>query len=153
MSKDLQNALNLGPVNQIGFVVKNLELAIKQYEPLFGKFSTMDAFNMEWDYCGSSEISSIKLALAQSGDVEIELIEWVSGKTPHKDFLDQGHEGLHHLRFIVDNVEKKMTDAEAFGYHSVWYKRFAEGLAAVYMKRQDDPVYIEFFENTSAVKK
>lgn len=147
MTEELQTALALGPLNQVGFVVKNLDQAIKTYEPLFGEFNTMDAFDMDWDYRGHTETSSLKIAMAQSGQVEIELIEWISGETPHKEFLDAGREGLHHLRFMVDNLEEKMQEAEAFGYQSVWYKRFGEGLAAVYLEREGDPVIIELFEN------
>jgi methylmalonyl-CoA/ethylmalonyl-CoA epimerase len=147
MNTKLAQQLNLPPVNQVGFVVRDLKQAIRQYEPLFGEFVEMDAPDMEWDYRGEPAVSSLKLAMAQSGDVEIELIEWVAGNTPHKEFLDAGREGLHHLRFIVDNVDDKTREAEALGYQAIWYKRFAEGLAAVYLEREGDPLVIEFFEN------
>jgi len=147
MVNDTQIALQLGPINQIGFVVKDLNSSIKLYEPMFGEFRTLDAFDQEWDYRGRQEISSIKLAFAQYNDLEVELIEWVSGETPHKEFIDAGREGMHHLRFIVENLEQKMQEAEAFGYRSVWYKRFGKGLAAAYLERDGDPLFMEFFEN------
>ena len=147
MEEGLQAALGLPPVSQVGFVVKDIEKAIEIYEPLFGEFQSLDAFDMEWEYRGQPETSSIKVAFAQSGDVEIELIEWVSGKTPHKEFLEAGREGMHHLRFMVDNVDEKVEAAAAFGYAPIWYKRFGEGLAAVYMEREGDPLLIEFYEN------
>ena len=40
MANDLQSALNLPPIDQIGFVVKDLSQAMKAYEPLFGPFTT-----------------------------------------------------------------------------------------------------------------
>ena len=57
---------------------------------------------------------------------------------------------MHHLRFMVDNVEEKVQEAEAVGYTSIWYKRFGEGLAAAYLEREGDPLIIEFFENAAA---
>lgn len=147
MNTDIPEALNLPPVNQVGFVVKDLDKALKLYEPLFGSFAVMDAADMEWDYRGKPEISSLKIAFAKSGDMEIELIEWISGETPHKEFLDAGKEGMHHLRFIVDNVEEKVKEAQAHGYREIWYKRFGEGLAASYLERDGDSLIIEFFEN------
>lgn len=147
MNTDVREALDLPPVNQIGFVVKDLAKALELYNPLFGPFTVMDAADMEWDYRGTPETSSLKIAFAKSGDVEIELIEWVCGKTPHKEFLDAGHEGMHHLRFIVDNVEQKVLEAAACGYQQIWYKRFGEGLAAAYLEREGDPLILEFFEN------
>lgn len=147
MEKQLQAALGLPPVSQVGFVVKDIEKAIKRYEPLFGEFRRLDAFDIEWDYRGRPEVSSIKVAFGMSGDVEIELIEWVSGETPHKEFLDAGRDGMHHLRFLVDALEDKIEAAESFGYKSVWYKRFAPGLAAAYLEREGDPLLIELYEN------
>ena len=147
MNTNTPKELNLPPVNQVGFVVKDLEKAIEFYKPLFGEFTVMDAPDMEWDYRGRPEVSSLKIAFANSGDVEIELIEWICGETPHKEFLEAGHEGMHHLRFIVDNVEAKVEEAEACGYRQVWYKRFGEGLAAAYLEREGDPLVLEFFEN------
>ena len=147
MNTEIARQLNLPPVNQVGFVVRDLKQAIRQYEPLFGEFVEMDAPDMEWDYRGHPAVSSLKLAMAQSGELEIGLSVWVAGDTPHKEFLDAGHECLHHLRIIVDNVDDKVKEAEVLGYVPIWYKRFAEGLAAVYLEREGDPLVIEFFEN------
>lgn len=150
MTTNIAQALNLPPVNQVGFVVKDLKQALALYEPLFGDFTVMDIPDMEWDYRGKPETSSLKIAFGKSGDVEIELIEWISGETPHKEFLDAGREGMHHLRFIVDNLEDKVKEAQAHGYRQIWYKRFGEGLAASYLEREGDPLVIEFFENSSS---
>jgi len=147
MDTKIPETLNLPPVSQVGFVVKDMDKALKLYEPLFGSFTVMDATDMEWDYRGKPEMSSLKLAFGKSGDVEIELIEWICGETPHKEFLDAGREGMHHLRFMVDNVEEKVKEAEAYGYQEIWYKRFGEGLAASYLEREGDPLILEFFEN------
>lgn len=149
MNANLPAELNLPPVDQIGFVVKDLDSALAVYTPLFGEFTVMDAPDMEWDYRGEPETSSLKIAFAKSGDVEIELIQWIAGKTPHKEFLDAGHEGMHHLRFVVDNVEAKVKEAQACGYQQIWYKRFGEGLAASYLEREGDPLILEFFENAA----
>lgn len=147
MENEVKTALGLPPVSQIGFVVRDIERAMESYAPLFGAFRRLDAFDMEWEYRGRRELSSIKVAFADSGEVEIELIEWVSGETPHKEFLQAGREGLHHLRFMVENLEEKIEQASAFGYAPVWYKRFAPGLAAAYLEREGDPLLIEFYEN------
>lgn len=147
MNPDITEQMNLPPVNQIGFVVKNLDEAIKLYQPIFGQFTTMESADMEWNYRGTPETSTLKIGFGQSGDVEIELIEWVSGKTPHKEFLDAGRAGMHHIRFIVDDLDAKVIEAEGYGYQNIWSNRFAEGLAAAYLERDGDPLIIEFFEN------
>jgi methylmalonyl-CoA/ethylmalonyl-CoA epimerase len=147
MTASLHQVLNLPPCDQIGFVVKDLAAAIALYDPLFGPFTIMNPGPMTFNYRGREEESEIKLAFGKSGEVEIELIEWVSGCTPHKEFLDAGREGMQHLRFIVENLEEKVAEAEQLDYRSIWSKRFGEGQAVAYLERQDDPLIIEFFEN------
>jgi methylmalonyl-CoA/ethylmalonyl-CoA epimerase len=147
MDTEIRAQLKLPPIDQVGFVVRDMEAALKLYEPLFGPFSTMDSGEFEYDYRGEKDVSSLKLAFGRSGDVEIELIQWVSGRTPHKEFIDAGREGMHHLRFRVDNLDEKVGEAQALGYHSIWQTRYGEGLAVAYLEREGDPLLLEFFEN------
>lgn len=140
-------ALGLGKIDQLGFVVRDLEQAMALYEPLFGPFTRMDAEDLEWLYRGRPAVSTVKIAYARSGEVEVELIQWVSGDTPHKEFIDAGREGMHHLRFRVDDMDAKIAAAAKLGYRPIWQKRFAEGLAAVYLERDGDSVILELFEN------
>jgi len=51
----------------------------------------------------------LKMALAKSGPVEIELIEVLEGETPHTKFLREKGEGLHHLRFRVEDFESILS--------------------------------------------
>ena len=147
MEHSIRQQLELPPIDQVGFVVKDMAAALKLYEPLFGPFSTMDSGEFEYDYRGKKDTSSLKLAFGRSGDLEIELIQWVSGGTPHKEFIDAGREGMHHLRFRVDDLDQKLAEAEAFGYHAIWKTRYGEGLAVAYLEREGDPLLLEFFEN------
>jgi methylmalonyl-CoA/ethylmalonyl-CoA epimerase len=147
MAEDIRRQLVLPDLNQVGFVVRSMEQALALYEPLFGPFSTLDPGPMNYHYRGAQEDCELRLAFGKSGDVEIELIEWVSGGCPHKEFLDAGREGMHHLRFIVDNLETQIEAAQAVGYEAIWSKRFGDGLAVAYLERLGDPLVIEFFEN------
>lgn len=147
MGEDISRHLKLPDLNQVGFVVRDMEQALALYEPLFGPFSRMDPGPMTYDYRGTQEECTMRLAFGKSGDVEIELIEWVSGGCPHREFLDAGREGMHHLRFIVDDLDAKVREAQSVGYEAIWSKRYGEGLAVAYMERRDDPLLLEFFEN------
>ncbi|MEZ5571855.1 MAG: VOC family protein [Halioglobus sp.] len=143
----ISEQLKLPDLYQIGFVVRNLEQALALYEPLFGPFSLMDPGPMTYDYRGVQEECTMRLAFGKSGDVEIELIEWQSGGCPHKEFLDAGREGMHHLQFRVHDLDAQVASAQSVGYKSIWGKRFGEGLAVAYLQRQGDPLILEFFEN------
>ena len=147
MADVIQQQLNLPPMDQVGFVYKNLEAAIALYEPMFGPFDIQEFGSFDYEYRGKEEPAELRIAFGKSGDIEIELIEWVSGSTPHKEFLDEGREGMHHLRFRVDKVDDKVAEAETIGWKTVWYKQFGPGLAMAYMERKGDPLLIELFEN------
>lgn len=147
MSEEIRQQLDLPDLDQVGFVVRDMELALALYEPMFGPFAMMEPGPIEYDYRGAKETCEMRLAFGKSGDVEIELIEWISGGCPHKEFLDAGREGMHHLRFIVDTLETKVAEAEVIGYESIWTTRYGEGLAVAYLQRAGDPLVIEFFEN------
>ena len=150
MSDAIDKQLDLPDLNQVGFVVRNMEQALALYEPLFGPFSIMDPGPMSYNYRGVQEECVMRLAFGRSGDVEIELIQWVSGGCPHKEFLDAGREGMHHLRFIIDNLDAQVKAAQSVGYQAIWEKRWGEGLAVAYLERQGDPLVLEFFENNNA---
>jgi methylmalonyl-CoA/ethylmalonyl-CoA epimerase len=47
-----------------------------------------------------------KLAKAQAGAVELELVQPIDGDSIYQDFLMEHGEGLHHLKFVVDNVDE-----------------------------------------------
>lgn len=147
MSEELRKTLDLPDLNQVGFVVRDMEQALALYEPLFGPFAMMDPGPMTYDYRGAEEECDMRLAFGKSGDVEIELIQWLSGGCPHKEFLDAGGEGMHHLRFIVEDLDTKVAEAQALGYAAIWSKRYGEGLAVAYLERAGDPLVIELFEN------
>ncbi len=139
--------LDLPRCDQIGFVYRDLDAAIQRLTPVFGPFTRYDYGEMDWDYRGVETPSKILLALGQVGPLEIELIEWVSGGTPHKEFLDAGREGMQHMRFAVDDMDEMIERAAPLGWRPVWSKRFGEGLAAAYMECAGDPLLLEFFEN------
>ncbi len=147
MNQELLQKLELPQLDQVGFVYRDIDAALALYEPVFGEFSRMDSGVFDYQYRGHTEPAELKLAFGRSGDVEIELIEWVSGGTPHKEFIDAGREGMHHLRFVIDDLEQKIAEAQPLGYQSIWQAQFAPGLAVAYLERPGDPLLIELFEN------
>lgn len=147
----LAPSLHLTTPDQVGFVVRDMAAALALYEPLFGPFKMMDTGTMNYTYRGQQEPCHLLLAFGSSGDLEIELIQWISGGSPHKEFIDSGREGMQHLRYIVDDLDSKVAELAAAGYQSIWGTRFGEGLAVAYLERADDPLIIELFENHGMV--
>ncbi len=138
--------LGLPPVYQIGFVVRDLDAALAKYEPLFGPFVSQDYGAQSAVYRGRSCEYVLKTAFGRSGSLEIELIQWVSGDCPHREFVDQGREGMHHLQFRVDDVDAWIAKARDIGYEPIWYSRLSPEIAYAYLERADDPLIIELLQ-------
>lgn len=145
-NSDEMATIGLPQVTQLGFVVRSLNQWIERYNPLFGPFTTMDAKLTDVGYRDGKADCELKLAFGKSGDIEIEFIEWVSGHSPHREFIEQGREGLHHLQFHVRNIEPWIEKLTSIGYRTIWYQRLASDTAFVYMEKTSDPTFIEFVE-------
>ena len=146
MSNTIQEHLGLPPADQLGFVVKNLEESMEKYAPLFGPFTTMAGDVEAADFRGEEKDVKLKIAFGKSGDLEIELIEWTSGESPHSEFIKAGREGMHHIRFRVEDCDESMRAAETIGFKRIWYKAMGEDIKFAYMERDNDPLLIEFLQ-------
>jgi len=95
-------------VDQIGIVVKDMEATMKSYEKMFGiePFPTVES---------AVDSAKLKIGLFQLGEVQIELIQVLGGETIHSKFLEKRGEGLHHLGFFVEDIEKELARLEKGG--------------------------------------
>jgi methylmalonyl-CoA/ethylmalonyl-CoA epimerase len=149
MSTDMSlKTIGLPPLEQVGYVFRDLAAAVKMYEPLFGPFTYLDTVVESAIYRGKPADVSMKLAFGKSGEVEIELIQILSGASPHQEFIDRGREGMHHLRFRADDCDRWVEKMTPLGYESIWYKAWPElgNCKCAYLERPGDPLIIELFE-------
>ena len=103
---------------QIGIVVKNIDETIKYYEKAFG-FGPFEIRQVDYPdatYYGEVAGYRGKRAFFNLGPIQIELIELIDGKTIHEAFLKEKGEGIHHIGFEVDNLEKSKMNAEKAGF-------------------------------------
>jgi methylmalonyl-CoA/ethylmalonyl-CoA epimerase len=115
----------LPPIDQVGYVVRNLDETLETFGPLFGPFVTMESALEGTNYRGHASDVTLRMAFGKSGPIEIELIEWVSGDSPHKEALDAGNEGIHHVRFSIDaDISTYQPLLEKEGFSVVWSHNF-----------------------------
>jgi hypothetical protein len=114
-----------GQLDQIGIVVSDTEKVAASFHTLLG-IGPFEYFELPGDepddtaeYYGKSADWKIKIAFAQSGPLGLELIQPLSGKSIFKDFLDEHGPGLHHLRYLVPDVEKCILDVEKKGFQII----------------------------------
>ena len=48
-----------------------------------------------------------KLSFVQIGPLQLELVQPIEGKSPHRDFLDSGGDGIYFIAFSVDDLDKE----------------------------------------------
>lgn len=90
-------------IDHIGIVVANVEAAVKKYETGLGLPYLRTEYNEDF-HC--------KIAFLQCGDVLIELIE-PTGEGPSQRFLESHGEGIHHVCYEVDDINKALEHAKA----------------------------------------
>jgi methylmalonyl-CoA/ethylmalonyl-CoA epimerase len=139
-------SLGLPPIDQVGFVVNSLSEAEQRYGALFGPFTRMDGTVKDATFRGRSCDVKLDLLFGRSGDLEIEFIEWQGGESPHSEFIQAGREGMHHLRYRVEDADAWIEKVASIGYEPIWYKRLGKEIVFAYLERKGDPLLIEFLQ-------
>ncbi len=102
---------------QIGIVVKSVDETAKYYQEVFG-FGPFEIREVDYPtatYYGETAGYRGKRGFCYLGPIQIELIELKDGKTIHEDFLNEKGEGLNHICFRVDSLEKAKENAGKAG--------------------------------------
>ena len=97
-------------ISQIGIVVKDLQSAVNYYQGLgFGPFQIIDRPEETCELHGEQSRFRIKTALGAAGTVQLEIIQVLSGKNAHSEFLETRGEGVHHVGIYVDDIEAELA--------------------------------------------
>ena len=108
--------LDMPRVGQIGIVVKDIGATMAYFEDLMG-IGPWAVFEGEPEWClegGKKVTYKGRMALANSGPIQFELIQILEGRSVYGDKLGEG-EGLHHLGFFVRDIKERLRAAEAAG--------------------------------------
>ena len=127
-------SLGLGPIEQVAYVVEDMERALPRYEVLFGAFQVSEQTLDDCAYRGKSTDLGMKMAVNNDSPVEIELIEPTRGESPWTEHLANHGEGLHHVRFRVAEIDEKLAELGARGFETLLYKRFGPEIAFAYLQ-------------------
>jgi methylmalonyl-CoA/ethylmalonyl-CoA epimerase len=113
--------MNISHIEHIGIAVTNLEEAIAYYKDILG----LTCYAIE-------EVADqkVKTAFFKVGDTKIELLESTDPEGPIGKFIEKKGQGVHHVAFAVDNVERALKDVEAKGVQLIDKagRKGAEGL-------------------------
>lgn len=108
-----------GPVQQLGYVVRDIELAMRHWAQTMhiGPFYYVKRMPfIDHQYEGVSQNPEVSVALTYSGNVQIELIQQhCSTPSSYQKFTDAGHEGLHHIGFFTERFDCDLQRAAEAG--------------------------------------
>ena len=138
-------------VDQIGIVVRDMNKAVDYYQSLgIGPFEPMgDLVYTERIVLGKPvDFDSIKLDIrfAKIGPIEVELIQPVEGEFLWKEFLETKGEGIIHLGFYVDDIDKEEAKLVKEGLTVLYRSRFQNGGAAIFDTGKVGGVVLELIQ-------
>ncbi len=103
---------------QQAFVVADLPAAATAMRATLGcdEFMMLPAADLDYQLRGATVSCALELGFARSGNMQIELLQPQRGEGLHVEFLATNGPGLHHLGFMVDDLEA-ITDLAARAGH------------------------------------
>lgn len=109
-----------GPVIQVAWVTDDIDATERLLSEQFGvaSWTRIDDVVFGSDATtlrGEPVELTLHVSLGYAGDLQLELIEPVSGPGIHREFLDAHGPGLHHMCFAVDDVDVACAAAEEAG--------------------------------------
>lgn len=109
-----------GKVCQNGYVVRDIEAALKHWTEVLGvgPFYYIDRVKCDWfTYRGKPSPVEMSIALGNTGDLQIELIQQRNdAPSMYMDFLNAGREGLQHMSYWTTDYQAAYDRAIAAGY-------------------------------------
>lgn len=97
----------LNKIEHIGIAVSNLEEANKTYETLLG----VAPYKAE-----AVESEGVTTSFFQVGDSKIELLGATNENSPIAKFIAKRGEGIHHIAYAVEDINKEMKRLEKEGF-------------------------------------
>lgn len=111
----MENRTENWVLTQVGVVVRDVEKVVERLGELgMGPFQKMVLPPEREEYFRKDRMyAEFDIRGTRMGNVQLELIQPLTGDSPHREFLETKGEGIQHVMYQVDNLEetvKKLTD-------------------------------------------
>jgi len=93
--------------------IDHLGIAVNSIDE--GKGFWTDALGLELEGVETVEAQKVKTAFFPVDQSEVELLESTSTKGPISKFIEKKGQGIHHIAFRVDNLEKALIELKEKG--------------------------------------
>ena len=123
-------------LDHIGVIVRDTDMAVDYYQSLgIGPFELMNISAKDRKLRGKPiGLDSFKLKekWGKMGSIGLQVIQPIEGEFIWKEFLETKGEGVHHLAFSVNDIEKEEAKMLEKGVEAVYSARFQGGGGAAY---------------------
>lgn len=129
-------------IDHIGIIVRDIKRSLLPYQALL-KLNAEEFEELEL------EGAVYRLAFLSVGGVNLELVETSATSGLAAEFLREHGEGIHHIAFEVDDLERTFHELQARGVGFVWneVKDGAKGAKVMYFRPEEfNGVYIELVQ-------
>jgi methylmalonyl-CoA/ethylmalonyl-CoA epimerase len=117
-------------IGQIAYVVPDIQGAVRFFKEKLGVPNFLVKENIEGQeqtYRGKPGDFRHSIAFGYAGDMQIELIQSLSGESTYSEFLAQNPKGgVHHLGIFVEDYAAAVADMKARGFELVQSGRNGE---------------------------
>ncbi|MBC2843928.1 methylmalonyl-CoA epimerase [Winogradskyella flava] len=130
-------------IEHIGIAVKDIEASNQLFKVLFDKAH----YKIE-----DVESEGVKTSFFKCGPNKIELLQATNADSPIAKFIDKKGEGIHHIAFAVEDIEKEIERLEEEGFkmiHKVPKKGADNKLIAFLHPKSTNGVLIELCQDIS----
>ncbi|MEH6386802.1 MAG: VOC family protein [Pseudomonas profundi] len=128
----------LGTIMQLAWVPKNYDATLHYWTETMGVGPFFDMQHIQVDACkyrGQPVELDFSVAIAYWGDMQIELIrQHNDAPSIYQRWLEQGHEGMHHVCLVVDNMDQARATCAANG---------AEVMQEVWLPGGGEAIYVD----------
>ena len=118
--------MDISHIEHIGIAVKSIEETSKYYEGVLG----LKCYAIE-------EVAdqTVKTAFFKVGQTKIELLEPTAEDSTVAKFIENKGEGIHHIAFCVNGIEKCLSEVELAGLRLIDKapRKGAEGLSIAFL--------------------
>lgn len=118
--------MQLTHIEHIGIAVKSIDEAKKYYEDVLG----LHCYKIE-----EVKDQKVKTAFFKIGETKIELLESTDPEGPVGKFIEKKGEGIHHIAFAVDSIDKAIDHLKSKDVRMIDEKsrKGAEGLDIAFL--------------------
>jgi catechol 2,3-dioxygenase-like lactoylglutathione lyase family enzyme len=123
-------------LHHISIVVRDIDAAVSFYESIgvgpFVDYPPMGEY-VKIEVPDEDGFYNLKIKCAQIGAIQLQLVQPGQGDSLYKDYLENRGEGVYHLGFAVDNIERSEAGVKAMGLDVISKGRRTNGSGFSYL--------------------